>query len=338
MKILVTGTAGFIGFYLAKKLISLGHFVIGIDNINDYYNINLKYARLTQSGIDKNKIEYGKKNQSATLPAYSFIKLDLTDREKLFSFFAEEQFDCVCNLAAQAGVRYSVENPYEYIDSNINGFINILEACRNYTIQHLVFASSSSVYGLNEKIPFSVTDTADRPASLYAVTKKSNELMAHAYSHLFNIPCTGLRFFTVYGPWGRPDMAYYKFAYAIVNNKPIDVYNHGDMLRDFTYIDDIIDGIVAAIDHAPKGPNPFAVYNLGNNRPEKLLVFIELLEKHLGCTAEKRYMEMQAGDVPVTCADIDSTRSDLGWEPKTSLENGLKIFTQWFASYSDNSI
>jgi len=336
MKILVTGTAGFIGFYLAAKLTALGHTVVGIDNINDYYDIKLKYARLKQSGIEKGKIEYGKKIQSTTLPAYLFIKLDLTDREKLFSLFAEMQFDCICNLAAQAGVRYSLENPYCYIDSNINGFINILEASRNFKIPHLVFASSSSVYGINEKIPFSASDRTDHPVSLYAATKKSNELMAHTYSHLFNIPCTGLRFFTVYGPWGRPDMAYYKFARAIINSESIEIYNHGDMSRDFTYIDDIIDGVVSAIEHIPPAnPTPFALYNLGNNRSEKLMDFIGILEKHLGRKAEKKYLEMQAGDVPATMADIEVTWQKLGWKPKTNINDGLELFAQWFKKYND---
>ena len=331
MKILVTGTAGFIGFHLVKKLISLGHFVTGIDNINDYYDVNLKYSRLCQSGIKKEEIHYGEKTWSASLPGYCFLKLDLTDREKLFSLFTEEKFDCVCNLAAQAGVRYSLENPYVYIDSNITGFINILEACRQFSVKHLVFASSSSVYGLNEKIPFSVTDTVDHPVSLYAATKRSNELMAYTYSHLFNIPVTGLRFFTVYGPWGRPDMAYFKFARAIFDNKPIDVYNNGNMLRDFTYIDDVTEGIIAAINRI----SSFVLYNLGNNRPEKLTDFIDALENALGRRAEKVYFGMQAGDIPVTMADIDTTRRDLGWEPKTSIDDGLKLFADWFKNYND---
>ena len=334
MKILVTGAAGFIGFYLAEKLVSLGHCVIGIDNINDYYDVKLKYARLRKSGIEQEKIEYGKKIDSTTLPAYSFIKLDLTDREKLFSLFAAEGFDCVCNLAAQAGVRYSLENPYAYIDSNINGFINVLEACRLYPVKHLIYASSSSVYGMNDKTPFAVTDCTDNPVSLYAATKKSNELMAHTYSHLFDIPSTGLRLFTVYGPWGRPDMAYYKFAAAIIENKPIEVYNHGDMLRDFTYIDDIIEGIVSAIGHIPlDNQAPHALYNLGNNRPEKLVDFIEALEKHLGRAAEKKHLGMQDGDVPATAADITLTRQELGWEPKTKIADGLKQFANWFLEY-----
>ncbi|MCL2374332.1 MAG: NAD-dependent epimerase [Treponema sp.] len=335
MKILITGTAGFIGFYLAEKLVSLGHSVTGIDNINDYYDVRLKYARLAQSGIKKDAIRYGEEIPSAALPSYSFFKLDITDREKLFALFAEKQFDCVCNLAAQAGVRYSLENPYAYIDSNISGFINILEACRLQSVKHLVYASSSSVYGENEKVPFAVSDRADHPISLYAATKRSNELMAHTYSHLFGIPCTGLRFFTVYGPWGRPDMAYFKFANAIMNNKPIELYNNGDMLRDFTYIDDIVEGIVAAIQHIPPAaPTPFALYNLGNNRPEKLTEFVGALEKGLSREAEKIYLGMQPGDVPVTMADIDATRLDLGWQPKTTIADGLKLFADWFIEYN----
>jgi UDP-glucuronate 4-epimerase len=333
VKILVTGTAGFIGFYLAEKLISLGHSVTGIDNINDYYDVNLKYARLLHSGIKREEIEYGKKVQSASLPEYCFIKLDLTDREKLSALFAEEQYDCVCNLAAQAGVRYSLENPHAYIDSNVCGFLNILEACRNFPVKHLVYASSSSVYGLNEKVPFAVTDTTDHPASLYAATKKANELMAYTYSHLYHTPVTGLRFFTVYGPWGRPDMAYFKFALSIMKNKPIEIYNNGNMSRDFTYIDDVIDGIVAAINHIP--PNRFTLYNLGNNHPEKLTDFIETLENALGRKAEKVYLGMQPGDVPVTMADIGVTRNELGWKPKTSIDTGLDLFAKWFLSYYD---
>jgi len=339
MKILVTGAAGFIGFHLVKKLSSMGHHVIGIDNINDYYDVSLKYARLYQCGIQQEVIQYGKKIPGALLSNYYFIKLDITDNEKLSAVFAEENFECVCNLAAQAGVRYSLKNPHAYTESNITGFLNILEACRNYKIKHLVFASSSSVYGINKKTPFSVTDAVDHPVSLYAATKRANELMAYSYSHLFNIPSTGLRFFTVYGPWGRPDMAYYKFARAIFNNKAIEVYNHGDMLRDFTYIDDITEGIAAAINRIPDGnprsSAPFVLYNLGNNRPEKLTVFIEILEKQLGRAAEKTFLDMQAGDVPVTMADIDLTKAELGWEPVTSITDGLKLFARWFLEYHD---
>ena len=352
MKILVTGAAGFIGFHLVKKLVSQGHSVTGVDNINKYYDVNLKYARLRHSGIQQTDINYGIKVQSPLLPDYYFIKLDLTDNEKLSAVFAEGNFDCVCNLAAQAGVRYSLENPNAYIESNISGFLNILEACRHNKIQHLVFASSSSVYGLNEKVPFSVTDTADHPVSLYAATKRSNELMAHTYSHLFGIPATGLRFFTVYGPWGRPDMAYYKFARAIFEKNPIEVYNNGDMLRDFTYIDDVIEGIIAAIGRVPAGDSsfdahnpapsrsraPFVLYNLGNNQPVKLTDFIEILETALGRTAEKKYLGMQAGDVTVTMADIDISREELGWKPKTSITDGLKLFAQWFCEYKQNKL
>ncbi|MCL2880498.1 MAG: NAD-dependent epimerase/dehydratase family protein [Treponema sp.] len=330
MKILVTGSAGFIGYHLVTKLSSLGHSVTGLDNINNYYDVNLKYARLAESGIQRNRIKYGRKTGSTSFPACNFIKLDLTDREKLLALFAEEQFDCVCNLAAQAGVRYSLENPQVYIDSNITGFFNILEACRIHSIKHLVFASSSSVYGMNEKVPFSVMDVVDHPVSLYAATKKSNEVMAYAYSHLFGISCTGLRFFTVYGPWGRPDMAYYKFARAITDNKPIDIYNNGNMLRDFTYIDDAVEGIVAAITHIPP---KFVLYNIGNNRPVKLTDFIAIIEKYLDRTADKNYLGMQAGDVPVTYADIDFTRRELYWEPKTSIDDGIRQFIQWFKLY-----
>jgi UDP-glucuronate 4-epimerase len=350
VKILVTGTAGFIGFHLVKKLTSLGHSVTGIDNINDHYDINLKYARLFQSGIKREEILYGEKIRSASLPGYCFLKLDLTDRENIFSLFREEKFDCVCNLAAQAGVRYSLENPYVYIDSNITGFINILESCRQFSLKHLVYASSSSVYGLNEKIPFSVNDTADHPVSLYAATKRSNELLAHTYSHLFNIPVTGLRFFTVYGPWGRPDMAYFKFARAIFYNKPIEVYNNGNMLRDFTYIDDIVEGITAAINKIPaacgfnanepvpsRSSAPFALYNLGNNRPVKLTDFIASLETALGRKAEKVFLGMQPGDVQATMADIDETTRDLGWEPEICIDEGLKLFAGWFLEYRKNN-
>lgn len=348
MKILVTGTAGFIGMHLCEKLASGGHTVIGIDNINDYYDIELKYARLGHSGIKREEITDGKAVNSDCISNYSFIKLDLTDRESLFKLFETEQFDRVCGLAAQAGVRYSLENPYVYIESNINGFLNILEACRINKIKHLVFASSSSVYGLNQKVPFAASDAADHPVSLYAATKRSNELMAHAYSYLFGIPVTGLRFFTVYGPWGRPDMAYFKFARAIFDDKPIEIYNNGNMLRDFTYIDDITEGISAALDRIPRpnqnfealaplpsrSPAPFVIYNLGNNNPVKLMDFIGILENVLGRKAAKRYMGMQPGDVPVTMADIDEVKRELHWEPKTSITEGLRLFARWFFDYN----
>ena len=334
MKILVTGSAGFIGFHLVKKLISLGHTVIGIDNINDYYDINLKYDRLLHSGIQQNLIQYGTKVKSVSLAEYYFIKLDLTDYEGMLKLFSEEQFDSVCNLAAQAGVRYSIENPHSYIESNIKGFLNILELSKIHLIKHLVYASSSSVYGLNENLPFSVTDPVDRPISLYAATKRSNELMAHTYSYLYNIPITGLRFFTVYGSWGRPDMSYFKFADLIYNNKPIEIYNNGNMKRDFTFINDIINGIVLAINNIPINlPCPFVIFNLGNNKPEKLLDFINILENELGKKAKKIYLELQPGDVPVTMANIDYTKKMLKWEPETSIKDGLKSFVEWFLEY-----
>ncbi|MDR3020523.1 MAG: NAD-dependent epimerase/dehydratase family protein, partial [Treponema sp.] len=278
MKILVTGAAGFIGFHLVQKLCNTGHAVTGIDNINDYYDVKLKNDRLALN---------------SKLENYKLYKIDLNEKEKLFQLFNDEQFDCVCNLAAQAGVRYSLENPYAYIDSNICGFLNILEACRNDNIKHLVYASSSSVYGINEKVPFAEEDTVNRPVSLYAATKISNELMAYTYSYLYNLPVTGLRFFTVYGPWGRPDMAYFKFAKAIINNEEIEVYNNGEMLRDFTYIDDIIEGIVLAINKIPLSHPPHVIYNLGNNQPVKLTHFIETLEKSLGKDAKKSFLGMQ---------------------------------------------
>ncbi|MCL2801451.1 MAG: NAD-dependent epimerase/dehydratase family protein [Treponema sp.] len=332
MRILLTGAAGFIGYHAVLKLASLGYIITGIDNINEYYDVNLKYARLLNCGIKKNKISYNKKTNSTTLPGYSFIKLDLTDKKNISKLFLKEKFDIVINLAAQAGVRYSIENPHTYIESNINGFINILESCRQNNIKKLIFASSSSVYGEQEKAPFSVLDNTDKPISLYAATKKSNEVMAYTYSHLFGISCTGLRFFTVYGSYGRPDMAYYKFANAILNNKPIQVYNNGDMLRDFTYIDDIIEGLIAAVNNS--GKHQYALYNLGNNKPEKLTDFIETLEKNLECKAQKVYLGMQPGDVPVTAADIELTKKELNWQPKTSMDQGLKEFCSWFKSYS----
>ena len=336
MKILVTGSAGFIGFHLVKKLTSLGHSVTGIDNLNTYYDVNLKYDRLANSGIEKEKIEYNKKTESSSLPSYDFYKLDLSDKEKILTLFQNEKFDCVCNLAAQAGVRYSIENPQAYIDSNITGFLNILEAAKDINLNHLIYASSSSVYGMNSKIPFSVSDPVTQPVSLYAATKGSNELMAHVYSHLYNISITGLRFFTVYGPWGRPDMAYYIFANNIINGKAIDVFNHGNMHRDFTYIDDVCEGIVAAINHVPAvniGSPPLALYNLGNNKSENLNDFIDILETCIGKKAEKNLLDMQPSDVPQTMADIEKTRNELGWEPKTGIKEGLKLFTDWFKSY-----
>jgi len=347
MKLLLTGTAGFIGFHLAKRMLERGDEVVGLDCINDYYDVNLKYARLEQTGIDRNKIEYGKFVQSTKYPNYRFIKLKLEDREAILKLFEQEQFDKVCNLAAQAGVRYSLQNPFTYIDSNINGFLNILQGCRHNGVKHLAYASSSSVYGLNEEMPFSVHHNVDHPISLYAASKKSNELMAHTYSYLYGIPTTGLRFFTVYGPWGRPDMALFLFTKAILEGKPIDVYNNGNMQRDFTYIDDIVEGIVRVIDNPPRGnpewtganPDPgtsiapYKVYNIGNSSPVRLMDFIEAIEEALGQKAIKNFLPLQAGDVPATWADVSDLEKDLGYKPNTDIRVGVKRFVEWYKSY-----
>jgi len=332
-KILLTGTAGFIGHNLAKKLLDRGDEVIGLDNINDYYDTNLKYGRLQDTGIRKDKIEYGKLTQSDIYPNYRFIKLNLEDRDELERLFKEENFTDVCNLAAQAGVRYSLENPHEYIQSNIVGFMNLLECCRHNDIKSLSYASSSSVYGLNKEQPFSTDHRVDNPISIYAATKKSNELMAHTYSHLFNLPTTGLRFFTVYGPWGRPDMAPFLFTKAIMEDKPINVFNNGKMERDFTYIDDITEGVVRVIDNPPKTETPYKIYNIGNNAPVKLMDFIETLEKKIGKTAEKNMMPMQPGDVYSTYADVSELIKDMGYKPETSLEDGISEFIDWYLKF-----
>ncbi len=347
MKILITGTAGFIGFHLAQYLIKRGEEVIGLDCINDYYDVNVKYSRLKLKGIEKESIDYGKKTASTKFPNYHFYKLKLEDKENLDRIFKEEKFDVVCNLAAQAGVRYSITNPYAYIESNIIGFINILEACRHNNVNHLAYASSSSVYGLNEKMPLSTHQNVDHPISLYAASKKSNELMAHTYSHLYGLPTTGLRFFTVYGPWGRPDMALFLFTKAILNNEPINVFNHGNMVRDFTYVDDIVEGIVRVIDNVPQGkkdwtglsPNPssskapYKVYNIGNNNPVKLMDFITEIENKLGRKAEKNLMPMQQGDVPATFADVDDLVKELNYKPGTSIKTGISNFIDWYIDY-----
>ncbi|MDN3510690.1 MAG: NAD-dependent epimerase [Candidatus Jettenia sp. CY-1] len=333
-RILVTGAAGFIGFHLCKKLIERGDDVIGIDNINNYYDVTLKLNRLKQ-------LE-GKKN-------FEFIRMDLSDKDRIIKLFSEKGFHVVVNLAAQAGVRYSLKNPYAYIDSNICGFLNILEGCRHNHIKHLVFASSSSVYGANTKMPFSVHHNVDHPVSLYAATKKANELMAHTYASLYNIPCTGLRFFTVYGSWGRPDMAYFLFTKAIIEGKPIDVFNHGKMQRDFTYIDDIIEGVVRVADKIPepnaqwRGDNPdsassyapYRLYNIGNNNPVELMRFIEVVEACLGKKAEKNFLPMQKGDVHATYADIDDLVADVGFKPSTPIEKGIEEFVKWYRIYYD---
>jgi UDP-glucuronate 4-epimerase len=347
MKILVTGTAGFIGFHLAKYLISRGDEVVGLDCINEYYDVSLKYARLLETGISKETLEYGKLVNSKKHANYRFIKLTLEDKEGIDSLFKSEGFDRVCNLAAQAGVRYSLENPMAYINSNIVGFCNILEACRHFKVNHLVYASSSSVYGLNENMPFSTHDNVDHPISLYAASKKSNELMAHTYSHLFSLPTTGLRFFTVYGPWGRPDMALFIFTKAILENTPIQVFNEGNMKRDFTYVGDIVEGIIRVIDNPPSGNKewsakspdpssskaPYKVYNIGNSSPVKLMDFILAIEDSIGKTAIKEYLPMQAGDVPATWADVEDLTKDLGYKPETSVQDGIRNFIEWYKVY-----
>jgi UDP-glucuronate 4-epimerase len=331
-KILITGAAGFIGFHLAKRFLENGDTVIGLDNLNDYYDVNLKVSRLKQ--IESTK-------------GFTFLKANLADREVMSNLFSNEQFDIVVNLAAQAGVRYSLINPYSYIESNITGFVNVLEGCRHSGVGHLVFASSSSVYGANTKMPFSARHNVDHPISLYAATKKANELMAHTYSSLYGIPCTGLRFFTVYGPWGRPDMALFLFAKAILEDQPIDVFNYGKMKRDFTYIDDIVEGVVRVSENVPKpdprwdgdNPNaatsyaPYRLYNIGNNNPVELMRFIEVLEDFLGKKARKNLLPIQAGDVEATYADIDDLMADVGFKPDTSIEVGIERFVRWYKEH-----
>ena len=348
-KIMITGTAGFIGFHLVKKLTDEGYDVVGVDNINDYYDKTLKYGRLKESGINRKKIEYNRIVQSEKLDNYRFIKLDLQDKDSVDKLFKDMKFDIVCHLAAQAGVRYSLENPYSYIDSNIYGFMNILEACRQFGVENLSYASSSSVYGLNKKQPFSEQDCINHPVSLYAATKKSNELMAHTYAYLFGLKVTGLRFFTVYGPWGRPDMALFKFVKNILEDKPIDVYNYGDMQRDFTYIDDIVNGVFLTIkkpaqaneNFNPEKPDPasssapYRIYNIGNNSPVGLMEFIAAIEKILGKKAKKNMLPMQPGDVSSTYADVSALSNEFGYKPKMSVEPGVKKFIEWFRDFYD---
>lgn len=341
MKILVTGAAGFIGFHLTKRLLNQGHIVVGIDNINDYYDVNLKYARLSELGISRNQAEiFLNKEAISTIynDSFQFIRMNLGDRENLPQLFKETKFDVVCNLAAQAGVRYSLENPEAYIDSNIVGFLNVLECCRYNEIKHLMYASSSSVYGENKKTPFSINDNVDYPISLYAATKKSNELMAHTYSHLYNIPTTGLRFFTVYGPWGRPDMAPMLFASAIVEDRPIKIFNKGNMSRDFTYVDDIISGIQILLQNPPteKENKPYyKIANIGNGNPQPLIDFIKAIEKGFGVEAKKEYLPMQAGDVPQTWADI-SELMDLGFKSTVDINEGVHWFVDWYKKFYIN--
>jgi len=337
MKILVTGAAGFIGCHLCESLLKQGHQIVGLDNINDYYDVNLKYARLQKLGISREKSEPFL-NTSESLIYNSnlcFIRMNLEDREELPKLFKEHEFDVVCNLAAQAGVRYSIENPETYIDSNIVGFLNILECCRHHEIKHLLYASSSSVYGANKKTPFSTNDNVDHPISLYAATKKSNELMAHTYSHLYNIPTTGLRFFTVYGPFGRPDMAIYLFADAISKNKAIKVFNNGNMSRDFTYIDDIVSGIEILLQNPPllKEDKPaYRISNIGNGSPQSLGNFIKAIETSFGKEAQKEFLPMQAGDVPKTWADISEIEK-MGYKSTTEIQEGVEKFVAWFKNY-----
>ncbi|MBN79498.1 MAG: capsular biosynthesis protein CpsI [Planctomycetaceae bacterium] len=336
-KYLITGAAGFIGYHVSRRLLEQGETLVGLDNLCSYYDVQLKRDRLSQL------LDY---------PNFTFSETDLSDRDSMARVFSSAQFDVVVHLAAQAGVRYSLENPHSYIDSNLVGFINILEGCRQSQVGHLVYASSSSVYGANSTMPFTVHDNVDHPLSLYAATKKANELMAHSYSHLYQLPTTGLRFFTVYGPWGRPDMALFLFTEKILSGKPIDVFNHGKLRRDFTYIDDIVEGIVRLTAHRPQ-PNlewdsaapdpgsslaPFRVYNIGNNQPVELMHFIEVLERCLGKKAEKNFLSMQPGDVLATCANVDDLIADVGFQPRTSIDQGIEHFVGWYREYYGTSL
>lgn len=340
MEVLVTGSAGFIGYHLVKRLLLQESMQItGIDNLNDYYDVQLKYDRLSDSGIDPGNLTNADPQTSVENPRYEFIKLDLIDSESLMNLFRRKNFDIVINLAAQAGVRYSLINPQAYIDSNITGFFNLLECCRHYTVKHLIYASSSSVYGLNQEIPFKIRDKVDQPISLYAASKKSNELMAHAYSHLFSFQTTGLRFFTVYGPWGRPDMALYKFTKAIVDGKPIEVFNNGRMRRDFTYIKDIIDGIEKVISTTNVSSrnvdsrDMYRIFNIGRGEPVSLMDFINELEKNIGIASVREYMPLQDGDVSDTWADLADTELELGYKPTISVAEGVKAFVDWYLHY-----
>lgn len=347
MKILVTGAAGFIGFYVCKGLLNRGDIVVGLDNINTYYDVSLKYGRLSALGIQQEYVDWYKFVQSNVYEQFRFIRMNLEDKQAMRMLFANEHFDKVVNLAAQAGVRYSIENPYTYVESNIDGFLNVLEGCRHYQVKHLVYASSSSVYGLNGKVPFSEKDSIAHPISLYAATKKSNELMAHTYSHLYGVPSTGLRFFTVYGPWGRPDMSPFLFADAMLHGRPIKVFNNGDMLRDFTYIDDIVEGVLRVIDHIPaptpdwsaQAPDPsssaapYKIYNIGNSHPVKLMDFIHAIEEAIARPAEKIYLPMQPGDVYQTNADTSALQSELGFKPDKPIKEGVRETIDWYRSF-----
>lgn len=333
MKILVTGAAGFIGSYAVKALLAHGHEVVGLDAINSYYDVRLKYARLADAGIECARIEEKRRVTSHRFAHYHFVKLDLTDRTGLAGLFETEQFEVVINLAAQAGVRYSIDNPYAYIESNVMGFLNILENCRHHPVRHLVFSSSSSVYGANEKVPYAEDDQVDTPMSLYAATKKSDELMAYAYSQLYGIPVTGVRFFTVYGPWGRPDMAPYLFMDAVMKGEPIQVFNHGEMHRDFTYIDDIIEGLMKIVDCPCAEAVPYRIYNIGHSAPVDLLRFISIIEQTTGKRVEKQLRPMQPGDVVCTYADTSRLQRDFGYRPTTTIEEGIRRFYEWYVEY-----
>lgn len=346
MKILVTGCAGFIGFHLALHLLRRGDEVVGLDNLNDYYDVNLKYGRLAELGVSRDQVTDNKRIASDTFDKFHFYRLDIVDLSNVCQMFEDEKFDVVCNLAAQAGVRYSLQNPYVYIDSNVKGFLTILECCAQNAVKHLVYASSSSVYGLNDQMPFATDQRTDKPASIYAATKKCNELMAHSYSHLYGLRTTGLRFFTVYGPWGRPDMALFDFTKSIIEGRPINVFNNGNMKRDFTYIDDIVNGIIKVMDPAkahntdaeehlkPEVDKPLAtIYNIGKGRPVKLLDFIAEIEKCLQTQAIKNFMPLQPGDVLETWADINELKNVTGYQPVHAVDEGVKQFVAWYLSY-----
>ena len=347
MTILVTGAAGFIGSYVCKRLLDRGDVVVGLDNINTYYDVSLKYGRLSTLGIQQEHVDWYRFIESNLFENFRFVRMNLEDKQVMQMLFANECFDKVVNLAAQAGVRYSLENPYAYVESNIDGFLNVLEGCRHYQVKHLVYASSSSVYGLNGKVPFSEKDSIAHPVSLYAATKKSNELMAHTYSHLYGIPSTGLRFFTVYGPWGRPDMSPFLFTDAMLHGHAIKVFNHGDMLRDFTYIDDIVESVLRVIDHIPvsnshwsaQAPDPssstapYKIYNIGNSHPVKLMDFIQAIEEAIGHPAEKVYLPMQPGDVYQTNADTTALQQELGFKPNKPIKEGVRETIEWYRSF-----